>query len=226
MLSWLAHWIERHASIHRVSLRIWRLFPPRLAGFLKGRFARSWVVGAVAIMVDGDASPPEVLLVQHSYRRRGSWGLPGGSLESIPGSATTAGSDPSPDDVVEATLRREVWEELGIEVSEIEFLRIDAVPYIAEEPGPDRLDFYFLCTPAGGFARLRQSISSGEFKPRSPEIEDARLVPLPELTHYDVFSTDARLLQDDLPRLRPKLAVPRSDGQSTEPARGEMNTSR
>ena len=216
MLSWLAHWIERHPGIHRASLRIWRLFPPRLAGFLKGRFARSWVVGAVAVMVDADASPPEVLLVEHSYRRRGSWGLPGGSLESIPGSATTADSDPSPDDVVEATLRREVWEELGIEVSGIEFLRIDAVPYIAEEPGPDRLDFYFLCTPAAGFAMLRKSIESGEFKARSPEISDARLVPLPELAHYDLFSTDARLLQHDLPRLRPKLAVPQSEGRTQE----------
>ena len=152
MLSRLAHWIEQHPDIHRLSLRVWRLFPPRLAGFLKGRLARSWVVGAVAVMVDGDTSPPEVLLVRHSYRRRGSWGLPGGSLESISGSARTAGSEPSPDDAVQATLRREVWEELGFNITAIEFLRIDAVPYIAEEPGPDRLDFYFRCEPAEGFA--------------------------------------------------------------------------
>ena len=216
MLSWLAHWIEQHPSIHRVSLRVWRLFPPRLAGFLKGRFARSWVVGAVAVMVDADASPPEVLLVRHSYRRRGSWGLPGGSLESIPGSSTAAGGGRSPDDIVEATLRREVWEELGIGIAGIEFLRIDAVPYVAEEPGPDRLDFYFLCAPEGGFAGLRQNIRSGEFKPRSPEIEDARLVALSELDDYDLFSTDARLLRDDLPRLRPKLAISQPASQERQ----------
>ena len=58
---------------------------PRLAGFLKGRLARNWLVGAVAVMVDTDVVPPEILLVEHSYRRRGTWGLPGGSLESIPG---------------------------------------------------------------------------------------------------------------------------------------------
>ena len=213
MLSRLAHWIEQHPDIHRVSLRVWRLFPPRLAGFLKGRLARSWVVGAVAVIVDEDASPPEVLLVRHSYRRRGAWGLPGGSLESIPGSATTAGNEPSPDDAVQATLRREVWEELGISITGIEFLRIDAVPYIAEEPGPDRLDFYFLCTPEGGFESLRESIRRGEFKARSPEIEDARMVSLSELAGFDLFSPDARFLRTDLPRLRPSLAVPPSAAQ-------------
>ncbi len=205
MLTWLARWIEKHRRVHRWSLRVWRLFPPRLAGFLKGQFARSWVVGAVAVMVDAHATPPEVLLVRHSYRRRGSWGLPGGSLESIPGNATAAGSGPSPDDVVEATLRREVWEELGLSIAAIEFLRIDAVPYVAEEPGPDRLDFYFLCRPEGGFAKLREDIASRSFRPRSPEIDDARLVPLSALDDLDLFSPDARFLQSDLPRLRPML---------------------
>ncbi len=219
MLSRLAHWIEQHPEIHRLSLRVWRLFPPRLAGFLKGRLARSWVVGAVAVIVDEDASPPEVLLVRHSYRRRGSWGLPGGSLESIPGSATAAGSEPSRDDAVQATLRREVWEELGFNITAIEFLRIDAVPYIAEEPGPDRLDFYFLCTPEGGFESLRESIRRGEFKARSPEIEDARMVPLSELTSFDLFSPDARFLHRDLPRLRPLIAGQRLKSETGESER-------
>jgi 8-oxo-dGTP pyrophosphatase MutT (NUDIX family) len=220
VLSWLARWIERHPGVHRLSLRVWRLFPPRLAGFLKGMFARSWVVGAVAVIIDQDVSPPEVLLVKHSYRPRGAWGLPGGSLESIAGSPTRPTTSASPDDVIEATLRREVWEELGIDIEAMRLLRIDAVPYVAEEPGPYRLDFYFICDPEGGFVRLREMLSSGDFKQRSPEIEDVRLVPLPDVDDYDLFSPDVRLLRDDLPRLVPKLlaAEPRSPQEHGTPS--------
>jgi len=206
VLSWLAHFIERHPEVHRTALGIWRLFPPRLAGFLKGQFARSWLVGAVAVLVDEEVSPPQILLVKHSYRPRGAWGLPGGSMESIPGDPTRPREDASPDDVLEATLRREIWEELGMEIDAIQFLRVDAVPYVAEEPGPYRLDFYYRCTPEGGFSTLRPALESGEFRPRSPEITDVRLVPLPEVGGYDLFSPDARFLEKDLMRLVPSLA--------------------
>ncbi|KXX65527.1 NUDIX hydrolase [Marichromatium gracile] len=201
MLSRLAHWIERHPPLHRLALRVWRLFPARLAGFLKGVFARRWVVGAVAVMIDETVTPPEVLLVEHSYRRRGAWGLPGGSVESIPGSPTAPGGAASPDDVLEATLAREVEEELGLAIAGVELLRVDAVPYIPEEPGPYRLDFYFRCHPVAGFAPLREAVAA----PRSPEITAVRMVALPALADYDLFSPDARFLREDLPRLRPGL---------------------
>lgn len=207
MLAWLAHRIEQHPSAHRLALRVWRTFPPRLAGFLKGRLARNWLVGAVAVMVDTDVVPPEILLVEHSYRRRGTWGLPGGSLESIPGDPSAPRADASPDDVIEATLRREVWEELGIGIDEIQLLRVDAVPYVVEEPGPYRLDFYFRCRPAGGFASLRAEFAVGRYRPRSPEIAQARLVPLGAAQRFDLFSADARFLAKDLPRLLPGLAL-------------------
>lgn len=205
MLSWLAHWIERHPGVHEQALRVWRRFPPRLAGFLKGQFARNWLVGAVAVMVDDEVSPPQVLLVEHSYRSRGAWGLPGGSMESIPGDPTAPRDDASPDDVLEATLRREVWEELGIAIEGIRLLRVDAVPYVAEEPGPYRLDFYFLCRPEEGFPALRRKLTAGGFAPSSPEIRSVRLVPLTEIGGYDLFSPDARFLDRDLLRLMPKL---------------------
>ena len=83
MFAWLTHFIEKHPSLHRISLSLWRLFPPRLAGFLKGLLARNWLVGAVAVLIDDTVRPPEVLIVEHSYRRKGAWGLPGGALESI-----------------------------------------------------------------------------------------------------------------------------------------------
>lgn len=206
MLSRLVHWIERHPRIHETSLSVWRAFPPRLAGFLKGFLARSWLVGAVAVMIDEEASPPEILLVEHSYRPKGAWGLPGGALDSIPGDAHAPGAAPSADDVLETTLQREIWEELGIRITNVSLLRVDAVPYIPEEPGPDRLDFYYRCVPEQGFAALRAELESDGFH-RSPEIRRIRMVPLPEIGNYDLFSSDARLLRDDLPRLVPAVAA-------------------
>ena len=205
MLVWLARLIERYPRLHTWLLRVWRSFPPRLAGFLKGHFARSWVVGAAAVMIDKDVSPPELLLVEHSYRPSGAWGLPGGSLDSIPGNPSRPGSPSSPDDVLESALRREVMEELGIEIAAIRLLRVDAIPYVLEEPGPYRLDFYYRCLPKQGFATLREGLAAGLIKPRSPEISQMRLVPLSALDEYDLFSSDARLLREDLSRLEPGL---------------------
>jgi 8-oxo-dGTP pyrophosphatase MutT (NUDIX family) len=205
MFSHLTHFIERHPVIHRTSLAVWRLFPPRLAGFLKGVLTRNWLVGAVAVMVDGDSSPPEVLLVKHSYRSRGAWGLPGGGLDAIDGNPNAPGAEASPDDVIEDALRREVCEELGLELDVLRLLRVDAVPYIPEEPGPYRLDFYYRCKPAQGFDALRAGLTSGDIKSPSAEITEIRLVPYSELASYDLFSADARFLRDDLPRLEAEL---------------------
>ncbi|MGD2056884.1 MAG: NUDIX hydrolase [Gammaproteobacteria bacterium] len=207
MFTGIIHYLERRQLIHRLLLHIWRLFPPRLAGFLKGLLSRSWTLGAVAVMVDGSVRPAQVLLVEHSYRRRGAWGLPGGALDSIPGSPTHPHEDESPDDVLEATLQREVQEELGIGVNIIRMLRMDAVPYVAEEPGPYRLTFYFLCTPAEGFRAFREGLGSGAIHPRSPEISRMELVPLDRLDDYDLFSPDGRLLRRHLSRLIPGLVI-------------------
>jgi len=218
MFAWLTRFIERHRNLHRFALLVWRSFPPRLAGFLKGLLARKWLVGAVAVMIDEKASPPEVLLVEHSYRTNGAWGLPGGSLESTPGDPTRPRDDASSDDVIESALRREILEELGFEITVMGLLRIDAIPYIAEEPGPYRLDFYFRCAPIDGFAAFRRSLDSGQARPHSPEIKQLRLVPLTDLSKYDLFSSDARFLTKDLPRRKPSLAVSKDGRSATAPA--------
>jgi 8-oxo-dGTP pyrophosphatase MutT (NUDIX family) len=190
--------IENQQGIHRLLLRIWRLFPPRLAGFLKGLLARSWVLGAVAVMIDDTVKPAEVLLVEHSYRRHGAWGLPGGALDSIPGNPIHPREDESPDNVLEATLQREIKEELGIKINIIRMLRIDAVPYVIEEPGPYRLTFYFLCTPSEGFKAFRKRLEAKIICPQSPEVSRMELVPLDRLDDYDLFSVDRRLLLNTL----------------------------
>jgi 8-oxo-dGTP pyrophosphatase MutT (NUDIX family) len=211
MFTWLTRFIERHPNLHRIALLVWRWFPPRLAGYLKGQLSRRWLVGAVAVIIDEKTLPPEVLLVEHSYRPKGAWGLPGGSLESTPGDPTRPRDDVSSDDVIESALRREISEELGIEITVMRLLRIDAIPYIPEEPGPYRLDFYFRCAPRDGFAAFRRSLDAGRASHCSPEIRQMRFVPLTDLSKYDLFSSDARFLTKDLPRHEPSLAVFNND---------------
>jgi 8-oxo-dGTP pyrophosphatase MutT (NUDIX family) len=194
VLSWLAHFIERHPSLHRTSLALWKRFPPRLAGFLRNILTTKWTVGAVAVILDEEVNPPEVLLVQHSYRVKGAWGLPGGSLESGLGSPRQPSKEESRNDIIESTLRREVLEELGIEIDIVRLAKIDAVPYVPEEPGPYRLDFYYRCLPKRGFTSLREGLRSGNIKPRSPEVKQIVLVPVSRLKEYDLYSSDARIL--------------------------------
>ncbi len=205
MLAWLAHFIERHAFLHRAALGIWKLFPPRVAGFLRRFLTTNWAVGAVAVLIDTQPNPPEVLLVEHSYRSKGAWGLPGGSLESGLGNPLAPRPGESRDDVLESTLRREVYEELGIEIEIIRLMRIDAVPFVPEEPGPYRLDFYYQCAPSVGFQALREGVNSGRVLPRSPEVRQIQFVPLDRLPDFDLYSCDSRLLSHHLPRLGVKL---------------------
>ncbi len=133
--------------------------------------------------------------------------MPGGSLESAPGDPTRPGVEPLPDDVIEHALRREVMEELGMDIVVDGLLRVDAIPFVVEEPGPYRLDFYFRCSPDIGFPALREGIDSGRTKPNSPEITQIRFVPLTGLCNYDVCSAHERFLKQDLPRLDPALAT-------------------
>jgi 8-oxo-dGTP pyrophosphatase MutT (NUDIX family) len=194
LLSWLAHFIERHPLLHRTSLALWKHFPPRLAGFLRKLLTTRWAVGAVAVIIDEEVNPPEVLLVQHSYRTKGAWGLPGGSLESGLRNPLQPSKGESRDDIIESSLRREVFEELGIEIEIVRLTKIDAVPYVPEEPGPYRLDFYYRCLPKQGFGSLREGLGSGVIKPHSPEVRQILLVPVSRLKEYDLYSSDARIL--------------------------------
>jgi 8-oxo-dGTP pyrophosphatase MutT (NUDIX family) len=194
VLSWRAHFIERHPIPHRTSLAVWKYFSPRLAGFLRKLLTTPWTVGAVAVIIDEEVNPPEVLLVQHSYRTRGAWGLPGGSLESGHRNPLQPSNEESRDDIIESSLRRELFEELGIEIEILRLTKIDAVPYVPEEPGPYRLDFYYRCLPKQGFGSLREGLRTGIIKPRSPELRQILLVPVSRLKEYDLYSSDARIL--------------------------------
>jgi len=68
---------------------------------------------------------------------------------------------------------------------------MDAVPYVPEEPGPYRLDFYFLCLPKQEFSVLREGINNGRIQPRSPEIKSIRFVPMTSLRNM-IFTPATR----------------------------------
>jgi hypothetical protein len=52
----------------------------------------------------------------------------------------------------------------------VRLTKIDGVPYVQEEPGPYRLDFYYRCLPKQGFGSLREGLDNGIIKPHSPEV--------------------------------------------------------
>ncbi len=121
--------------------------------------APSFTVGAMAIIERSDGA---VLLVRHSYRRR--WGVPGGLMKR--------GEHP------ENALRREVLEEVGVEVDLL------GEPAVVVDPDPQRVDLVFR-------GRLRDE--SVEARPVSVEILEVcwfRPEDLPELQ----FETSGALM--------------------------------
>ena len=83
--------------------KIWRRFPARLRRWSMRLLHTRFTVTAGALIFNHDG---QVLLLKHRFRAGSGWGLPGGFLE--------AGEQP-----IDA-LRRELREELGIEIQEVE----------------------------------------------------------------------------------------------------------
>jgi 8-oxo-dGTP diphosphatase len=114
-----------------VLLRIWRDVPfPR---WLRQIFLRvlnpSFMIGAMALIQD---EAGRVLVIEHTYRRRIPWGLPGGWLKRAE----------SP----EAGLIREVFEETGLRV------RVDAL-LAADFWGSSQFDLLYRCSILSGTYR-------------------------------------------------------------------------
>ncbi len=115
-------------SLTSLLLRVWRDVP--FPGWMRQIFLRilnpSFMVGAMALIQDDHG---RILILEHTYRRRVPWGLPGGWLKHAE----------SP----EKGLAREVLEETGLKV------RVDAL-LAAEFWGHTQLDLLFRCTVESG----------------------------------------------------------------------------
>ncbi len=143
----------------RFLLGIYRRLPRLGRRWVVRTIAPSYTVGAMAIVEREDGA---VLLVRHSYRRR--WGVPGGLMKR--------GEHP------EVALRREIMEEVGIEVDLL------GEPSVVVDPDPQRVDLIFR-------GRLRNP--DAEPRPSSPEIVDVRWFTPDELPELQ-FETSGALM--------------------------------
>lgn len=102
----------------------------RLPGIVRRRLVRSgqkrFTVTAGAMIFDDEG---RILLLDHVFRPDSGWGIPGGFL--------TKGEQP------EAALRRELKEEIGIEVEAVELL------FARTLPRPRQIEFYFRARAIG-----------------------------------------------------------------------------
>ena len=116
-------------------LKIWRILPPWLQA-LASRFIRPlFQVFVAAVIFDPDG---KIMLVNLTYQRIHSWGLPGGSLEY--------GETP------EEGVMREVWEETGWHIAIDRFLFIKTW-------SPDRVGLYYICHIVDGEFRPSDEVS-------------------------------------------------------------------
>jgi 8-oxo-dGTP diphosphatase len=105
---------------------VWR----RLPGFMRRRLVRTgqrrFTATAGAMIFDDQ---DRILLLEHVFRPDGGWGIPGGFLNK--------GEQP------EAALRRELREEIGIEVENVEMLFARTLPKTRQ------IEIYFRATAIG-----------------------------------------------------------------------------
>jgi ADP-ribose pyrophosphatase YjhB (NUDIX family) len=105
---------------------VWR----RLPGVVRRRLVRTgqrrFTVTAGALIFDDQG---RILLLEHVFRPDSGWGIPGGFLSK--------GEQP------EAALRRELLEEIGIEVENVEMLLVRTLP------GPRQIEIYFRARAIG-----------------------------------------------------------------------------
>lgn len=128
----------------RFIARLYRRLPLPyfLEAWLIRRLVPSFLVGVAGVVRNERG---EILLLEHVFHRHYVWGLPGGWLDR----------DEAPDEA----LRRELHEELGLEVAVKELL--------AMEPRIDshqrQLQIGYLCRPKGRPTRLSREILSARW---------------------------------------------------------------
>lgn len=140
--------------LHRLALRAFGLLPRRARSRLVRTFYPTFTAGAVVAITDGEG---HVLLVSQSYTR--GWSMPGGLM----------GRNEEPAD----TARRELREELGLEVS------IDSHPLALRTPWRRHYNFVFRAEV--------DRLDPATMKGHSPEITDVAwfsVDALPDLTEF------------------------------------------
>ena len=120
--------------------KLWRRLPKRVRrwGVLLTESRFTVTVGAVVTDATG-----RVLLLEHRFRPGGGWGIPGGFIQS--------GEQP------EAAIRRELREEVGLEVEQVEIAFVRALERY------NQIEILFRCCPQGDFTRQSREINRAEW---------------------------------------------------------------
>src|SRR6266850_532278 len=137
---------------------IWRRLPGSMRRRLVRVGQRRFTASVGAVIFDGQG---QILLLDHVFRPEGGWGIPGGFISK--------GEQP------EAALRRELREEIGIEVRDVELLLARILSR------PRQIEFYF------------RAKAIGRPEPCSFEIKSAGWFPLDDLP-VDLSKDQRRLI--------------------------------
>jgi len=125
---------------------VWRAMPPRFRRWSMRATQTRFTVTAGALIFN-DAG--QVLLLKHRFRAGSGWGIPGGFLE--------VGEQP------EEALRRELREEIGLEVKNVEIFTARSFKK------PRQVEILFRCH------------ANAEVKPRTMEVEHAEWFSVQEV---------------------------------------------
>lgn len=116
--------------MNKIILIIWRIITGPLQWKVLWLAHSKFIVGVAAVVLN---DKKEILLLQHTYWPKGSWGLPGGYTNS--------------GEKLESTIERELQEETGLKVEVDSLIKINSGYKL-------RIETYYLARLIGGKLKL------------------------------------------------------------------------
>jgi len=120
--------------------KLWRRMPKQIRRWSVLLTESRFTVTTGAVVLD---ELDRILLLQHRFRPGSGWGIPGGFLQS--------GEQP------EEAVRRELREEIGLEISELE------IAFVRSLKRYNQIEVIFLCRPGSNFQPQGREVNRAEW---------------------------------------------------------------